>query len=51
MHGTDVVVMPLGVQVAVAAIGQLVLELLPWDGMCEGLAKTGTPPFAATAVW
>ncbi|HEY1105905.1 MAG TPA: hypothetical protein VGE78_07125, partial [Agromyces sp.] len=41
--------MPLGVQAAYAAEGQLVLEQLPMDDTCEGLAKTGTPPFDATA--
>ena len=33
---------------AFAANGQLVLEQLPQDNTCQGLAKTGTPPFDAT---
>ena len=39
--------MPFGAQAAVAANGQLVLEQLPMADTCEGLAKTGTPPFDA----
>ena len=39
--------MPVGGQAAYAANGQLVLEQLPMDDTCEGLAKTGTPPFDA----
>ncbi|MDL9978791.1 DUF7507 domain-containing protein [Microbacterium sp. ASV49] len=41
-------VMTLGGQAAHAASGQLVLEQLPMDNACQGLAKTGTPPFDAT---
>ena len=42
--------MPVGGQAAYAANGQLVLEQLPMDDTCEGLAKTGTPPFDAATV-
>ena len=39
--------LPVGGQAAFAAAGQLVLEQLPMDDACQGLVKTGTPPFDA----